>query len=286
MVRRATLLEAGVTRHQIDRRARRGALIAEHPGVYRVGHRAPNVEAHYLAAVWACGAGALLCGRAAAYLHGLVRGRPPPPEVMAPVKRRLRGVITHRVRRIDPKDATVVRKIPVTTVPRTLVDLAPDMAEGDLARVCHEAGVRYRTTPRHVSAVLARRPNARGVAKLHRIMSGDTPLLLSKLEAGFLRRLRAAGLPSPRTNRPAGGHYVDCRWPAHALTVELDSYRFHHSSHAWEEDRRRERAARARGDAFRRYVWTDVFEAPEQMLAEVRALLLPYSPSSREYLRL
>ena len=68
-----------------DRAAlRTGALLREHPGVYRVGHRAPSVEARYLAAVWACGEGAVLSGRAAAHLWGLVKGRAPAPEVTAP----------------------------------------------------------------------------------------------------------------------------------------------------------------------------------------------------------
>jgi hypothetical protein len=87
----------------------------------------------------------------------------------------------------------------------------------------------YGTTPRHVEAVLARRPNAPGAGKLRRIISGDTPLILSKLEKGFLRRLGGSRLPLPKTNRPAGAHYVDCCWPEHKLTVELDSYRFHSS---------------------------------------------------------
>jgi hypothetical protein len=267
------LLGAGISEDEIRHRLHIGVLIREHRGVYRVGHRAPSVEALYLAAVFACGDGALLCGRATAHLQSLIKGGPPPPEVMSPVKRRLRGVITHRVRHIDAEDATVLRGIPLTTVPRTLVDIAGDMPEDDLARACHEAGVRYRTTPRHVEAVLARRPNAQGASKLRGIISGDTPLILSKLEKGFLRRLRQAGLPLPKTNRPAGAHYVDCRWPDRKLTVELDSYRFHSSRHAWEQDRRRERDARGRGDEFRRYVWRDVFEEPEFMLAELRRLL-------------
>jgi very-short-patch-repair endonuclease len=273
VVTRERLLHEGVSLKEIRHRLHIGALIREHRGVYRVGHRAPSVEARYLAAVFASGEGALLCGRAAAYIQGLIKGGSPPPEVMAPVKRRLRGVISHRVRRTDPADATIWRGIPITTIPRTLVDIAAHMPEDELARACHEAGVRHRTTPRHVEAVLARRPNAQGAAKLRRIISGDTPLLLSKLEKGFLRRLRRAGLPLPTTNRPAGAHYVDCRWPDRKLTVELDSYRFHSSRHAWEQDHRREREARARGDEFRRYVWGDVFEEPEFMLAELRRLL-------------
>jgi very-short-patch-repair endonuclease len=95
----------------------------------------------------------------------------------------------------------------------------------------------------------------------------------SKLERRFLERLREAGLPLPQTNRPAGGRRVDCRWPEHRLTVELDGYRYHSSRHAWETDRRREREARARGDEFRRYTFGDVEEWPAWMLRELRALL-------------
>ena len=85
------------------------------------------------------------------------------------------------------------------------------------------------------------------------MLNGDVRVTLSTLERKFLARLRAAGLPLPLTNRVAGGRRVDCRWPDHRLTVEVDGYRFHRSRHAWEQDRRREREARARGDEFRRY---------------------------------
>jgi hypothetical protein len=106
-----------------------------------------------------------------------------------------------------------------------------------------------------------------------RVLHGDVPVTLSRLEARFLELLGEAGLPLPVTNRVAGGHRVDCRWPQHRLTVELDSYRYHQSRHAWEQDRRREREARARADEFRRYTWGDVFEHPALMLAELTALL-------------
>jgi len=97
--------------------------------------------------------------------------------------------------------------------------------------------------------------------------------VLSRLESLFLDVVGQAGLPLPETNRPAGAFRVDCRWPAHALIVELDSYRFHNSRHSWQQDRRRERDARARGDEFRRYTWEDVREDPAQMLAELSVLL-------------
>ena len=122
--------------------------------------------------------------------------------------------------------------------------------------------MRHRTTPAKVEAILARCPNAPGAGKLRRVLRGDAQVTLSKLESAFLALLRGEGLPLPRTNRPAGGRRVDCRWPEHRLTVELDSYRYHHSRHAWEQDRRREREAHARGDDFRRYTYGDVLEDP------------------------
>jgi hypothetical protein len=124
-----------------------------------------------------------------------------------------------------------------------------------------------------VKAVLARRPNSKGARKLHLIFEGDAPALLSRLESGFRTLLVRAALPLPEFNRAAGGRRVDCRWDWVPLTVELDSYTFHHSRHAWEQDRRRERAARARGDEFRRYTWGDVHEAPHLVLRELRPLL-------------
>lgn len=264
----------GLSAAGIQRRARKGALLREYPTIYRVGHRAPSLEASYLAAVYACGEGALLSGRAAAHLLRLLKGPPPEPEVTAPRARRIEGIRTRRSRAIDRRDATVFRGIPVTTVPRTLVDLAADLSDDQLARACHEAGVLYGTTPAQVEAVLsARRKNSPGAAHLRRVLHGEVHVTLSPLESRFLELLRENGLVLPETNRPAGARWVDCRWPDRRLTVELDSYRYHRSRHAWEQDRRREREAHARGDEFRRYTHDDVFEDPRLMLRELRVLL-------------
>lgn len=279
IVARQEALRAGVTAKQLRHRLDRGSLMAVHPGVYRLGHRAPNLLARYLGAVLACGEGAVLGGRAAAYLYGLIRGPAPPPEVYTPTERRIDGVVTQRSRRMDRRDVSAWRGVPVTTVARTIVDLARDLDEDEVARACHEAGVRYRTTPRQVEAVLDRRPTSPGAGTLRRVLHGDVRVALSVLERRFLDLLAREGLPLPVTNRVAGGRRVDCRWPAYRLTVELDSYRYHASRHAWEQDRRREREARARGDEFRRYTYGDVLESPELMLRELRALLSPRHPA-------
>jgi very-short-patch-repair endonuclease len=267
VVTRRQLLDAGITPDEIKHRLGTGALIREHRGVYRVGHRAPNLEARYLAAVRACGEGAALSGKAAAFLYELIRGAPPRPEVTTKSDRRVPGVKTRRSKAIE---ATTHRGVPITTVPRTLIDIAPGLTPDRLARACHEAGVKHSTSPADVRAV-----KKRIGPKLLRILNGDTHLTLSKLEKRFLELLRDAGLVLPVINRVIDGHRVDCRWPEQRLTVELDGYRYHRSRHAWERDRRREREARARGDDFRRYTYGDVFESPEAMLAELRAVISP-----------
>jgi hypothetical protein len=224
VVTRAEVLRAGITERELKRRVAKGTLVPVHRGVYRVGHAAPSLEARYMAAVKACGERSLLAGRAAAHLLGLLKRPPSMPEVLTATQRRPQGVVIHRVRRLDPRDATEWRGVPVTNAPRTLVDLAAVLDPPDIAV------------------------------------------------------LRRAPLPLPETNQLADGYYVDCCWPEHRLTVELDSYRYHGTRHAWELDIDREREARARGDEFRRYTWRDVAEDPEPMLKDLRALLTRQLP--------
>ena len=268
VVSRRELLSAGITRDTIKRWLAKGVLLREYPGVYRVGHRAPSIEATYMAAVKACGDGSLLAGRAAAYLYGLIKGNPPVPEVCTRTWRRIPGIITHR----SPPRQARYRGIPIATVPAVLVQLAAVLDIDDLARACHEARVKYRAMPRHVEAVL--RPNAKGAARLRAVIRGDARILLSEMERVFFDRLKAERLPLPVTNRREDGRYIDCRWPEYGLTVELNSYMAHDTRHAWERDHLRAREAYARGDEFRAYTYRDVFEDPSFMLAELRALLL------------
>ena len=105
----------------------------------------------------------------------------------------------------------------MTTVAQTVVHLAAELAPEALARLCHEAGVLHRLTPRQARAAMRR--NAPGARELRAVMGGDTPVSLSRLEAAFIAVVRANGLPLPETNKGAGGRRVDCRWPAHRLTV-------------------------------------------------------------------
>jgi very-short-patch-repair endonuclease len=169
--------------------------------------------------------------------------------------------------------STSVRNIPVLTVPETIVACAAVLTDEALARLCHEAGVLHGTVPEHVETLLAREGPVKGAATLRAIMRGDVKVVLSKLERAFLRLLTEHHLPLPQMNRPAGAYRVDCRWPEHRLTVELDGYRFHNSRYSWRQGLEREREARKRKDRFRRYDWDDVTKNSAFVVGELRELL-------------
>src|SRR5436189_2444038 len=124
VVARRQLLAAGISARSIARRLDKGSLIRVYPGVYRVGHAAPSMEADYMAAVLACGEGAVLSGRAAAQVLGLIHATPPPePEVTTQTERRITGIATRRARRGTGPNAMTWQGISGPTPAPTLVDL-------------------------------------------------------------------------------------------------------------------------------------------------------------------
>ncbi len=264
-ISRAQLVAAGIDRGRIDRWLADGRLRRVHNGVYAVGHAAPSVDGDYMAAVLACGEGAVLSHRAAAYKLGLLRGVAPRSEVTVPTtaERRRPGIVIHRVSSLD---VSVLDGIPVTIVPRNLLDLAPTTSPLDLTRLCHEAWVRHGCGPQTVEACIARNPRKPGAAKLRQALGTD--VTLSVLEDGFLELLRAHGLPLPRTNVDRHGDKVDCHWPDHDLTVELVSYRYHATRHAFERD-----VARRRRSGHLAYTYGDVYEHAARTAAELSAQL-------------
>jgi hypothetical protein len=218
VVTRRQLLDAGVSRSGIERRIEAGMLHVAHRGVYRVGHMAPSFEARCMAAVLACGSGALLSHYGAAHLHRLIKRLPARIDVLTRSDRKVKSIHTHRSTHLH---ATKVRGIPVTTVPRTIVDLAAELDPSSLARLFHEATVLRGTTPAQVERVLADLPNAHGATALRRVLHGDThitqrpgiPLPLPAClfvipppgnqpqDGRPLRRLPVAGTPPHRRTR-------------------------------------------------------------------------------------
>ena len=200
-VTRRQLLAAGIDANRIKRWLADGRLRHVHYGVYAVGHVAPSMHGDYRGAVLAGGGGAKLSHAPAAHVFKVTRGkRPPPPEITVPTTahRRRPGIVIHRVKALHPYDVTVHEGIPITSVPRVLLDMAPRLSPAKLGRACHEAWVHHHTTPAHVEACIARNPNKPGIAKLRHALGSD--VTLSDLEDAFLALLDSHGLPLPRTN--------------------------------------------------------------------------------------
>ncbi len=262
------LIAAGVDRCCIERWLADGRLRRVHHGVYAVGHQAPSLLGDYMAAVLACGDRAVLSHHAEAHVMRLRRGAPPPPEVTVPTLagRARPGIVIHRVKLLHPHDVCVVDNIPMTTVPRTLLDLAPALDAEQLTRACHEAWIHHGTTPAFVEDCIRRNPGKKGAAKLRVALGADATL--SMLEDGFLALLRARCLPAPRTNVDHRGDKVDCHWPELGLTVELLSYRFHASRRAFEAD-----IARRRRSSHLAFTYGDVFERADATIAELGAVM-------------
>src|SRR3954447_22476709 len=138
VVDRAALSAAGLSRGEVDGRIRRGQLFVVHRGVYAVGHTALSREGRWMAAVLACGDGAVLSHRRAAVCGCCADREDLVPHVTAPHRLRPAGVVAHRGR-LAPADMTVRNGIPVTSPARTLVDLAQSLSDEDLERVVRQA---------------------------------------------------------------------------------------------------------------------------------------------------
>ncbi|MGH2899118.1 MAG: hypothetical protein ACRDMZ_10630 [Solirubrobacteraceae bacterium] len=235
--------------------------------MYAVGHRAASVRGDYMAAVLRGGTGAVLSHRSAAHLLGLVTGAPPPPEVTiaAGSGRTCPGVVIHRSA-LHALDVSVLDGIPITIVPRILLDLAPAETPARLGRMCHEAWVRHRCGADKVHACIARNPRKPGAAALRRALGSD--VTLSDLEDAFLMLLRRHQLPLPRASIDRAGDKVDCHWPRLDLTVEVITFRFHATRHAFETD-----VARRRRSRHIAYTYGDVTERADATIVDLRSRL-------------
>ena len=170
--------------------------------------------------------------------------------------------------------------IPVTSPPRTLVDLAGVVDSHALERAMEQAEARRITDQLSLGDLLARHPGRRGVTALRRILAegrGAPTITRSELEDRFLAFLEAQGLPRPRANASirARGRWMecDCVWRSRRLIVELDGRGTHDTAAAFERDRERDRALHAAGWRVVRVTWRHLYADANGLAADLRALL-------------
>lgn len=269
LLTRQQLLDAGLDDNAIHYRLKVGRLHRIHQRVYAIGHRPPSPLARALAAVLACGPGAVLSHHSAATLWELQPRWRLPLEVTARGNRRHRGVRLHRSRTLSDTDVTVQLGVPVTTVARTLLDLAATVDDASLARLLNEARIRRQLRAGEVESLLARAAG-RATARLRRLVEPVEPPTRSHFEDAFLDFARGFGLPRPEVNQRIAGHEVDMLWRERRLIVELDGYTFHSSRTAFEHDRRRDADLQAAGYRVVRITWQRLANGAD---AEARRLL-------------
>ena len=281
VVARRQLAALGVTDTMTKRRVANGRLLRLHRGVYAVGHTQLRREGYWLAAVLAV-PGSVLSHRDAAGLHGLRPSNHPGIDVTGTEARsRLPGIHVRRTTVLDVEDIVIVNAVPVTTVARTLVDLAGIVPKDHLAKALREADRLQLLDIRAIEQARTRTKGRRGKGDralreaLAELQRHATTLTRSTLEAAYSALVDNAGLPKPRTNVhiEGMGMEVDAYWPDHWLVVELDGWESHHTRHAFQRDRERDADLTAVGFRVLRFTHRHVVHDADRVTAILRALL-------------
>jgi len=281
VVARKQLLRLGLSGSAIEHRCSRGTLHRLQRGVYAVGHRSDRRETEWMAAVLGSGSGTVLSHCSAAELWRLRPISRRTIELSTPGSTRARPETRRHLARIPIDEVTVERGIPVTTVPRTVFDLASvasvDVVESAL-RQAEFLRFYDRLSLRHL---LDRHPERRGAGVIEeclaRLAESPSGRVRSRLEERFVPFLRRHALPLPLLNawiplepKPCE---VDCLWREQRQIVELDGWEGHGTRSAFRDDRARDRRLRVAGYGVTRLAWGQLDDEPEEIAADLGALL-------------
>jgi very-short-patch-repair endonuclease len=308
---RQQITARGVAASVVDRRLRDGRLKAIRRGVYLVG----PVGGPYMlemAAVLGCRGDAVVAGWSAAGILDLVDaggagmaggagtagGRPAVSGAGArsgagtrPVaglvrrgdSRRTDGVTARRCPDLYDVDVCHVQGVPVTSVARTLLDLAAQTDPSRLEQLAASALRQRRVSRRELEGVLSRYPRHRGARAIRALLNDAAPpaFTRSEAEARLLALLRRARLPQPKTNVRLHGFEVDAHWPGQQLVVEVDGFAFHGAEPAFHDDRRRDAVLSAAGIAVIRLTWRHVTTERDATIARLASALVQRDISRR-----
>jgi hypothetical protein len=287
------LRDLGLTDSAVRMRVATGRLHRIHAGVYSLVPKALlKREGLYMAAVLACGPGAVLSHRSAARLHELRDWGHTKIEVTIPTRstRTHPGVAVHRSTTLTDQDVTQVNNIPCTTVHRTLLDLGDVVTQRQLERAFDQAEILEALDLVAINDQLARNPTRPGAKAVKHVLAthyiGSTPTWNENEEA-LLSITRGLGLPDPDTNQfivlNDGGPplRVDFVWREQRVIVEADSDKWHGSKQRQEIDRRRDQRLTAAGWRVIRTSWRQMKHHPDELRQALLKLLTNGSPNGR-----
>jgi very-short-patch-repair endonuclease len=265
----------GFSEKVIAAEVKRGRLRPLHRRVYAVGHKALSWQGWCVAAV-AANAPCVASHWSAAWVWGLTRSRPSGKfHVTATTRRHRRADFHVHFAALAEEDMTECDRIPVTSLARTVLDIAALDATrtGKDLRRCEELNL---LDLREFDALLARAAGHKGhttLAEAVRLYRPDPTVTRSDVERDFRKLVRDAGLPEPAMNYVVAGYELDCWWEDAGLAVELDTYGTHGSRLSFEEDRKRQRVLGLLGVRLERVTDRQLASEPDEVLRAVEALL-------------
>jgi very-short-patch-repair endonuclease len=275
VVARSQLLDLGFSSDAIAHRLRAGRLHPLWRGVYAVGRPDVSQRGRLMAAVLKCGPAALVSHGSAAALWGLSPWREG-IDVVVPYRepRHPRGIRVHRRLDLAEEHRRWVDGLPVTDPVSTLVDVTCGSSETALALMIREADRLDLVDPVSLRAALDSSPIRAGVGRLRSLLDSETfSLTDSELERRFLRLVRAAGLPQPRTQVWLNGFRVDFYWPELGLVVETDGLRYHRTVSQQQTDRLRDQAHTVAGLTHLRFTAAQIRYEPQRAMKTLAAVV-------------
>lgn len=269
------LVSLGYDRNAIARDARGGRLQWIHRGVYAVGRRRLDWSGRCLAAVLAS-APAFASHASAGWIWGLLRYAPEWIDLTAPARRHPKAAIRLHHARLASHDCTEREGIPVTSLARTLLDLAAVLSADRLDRLLERAEELQLLDLTAIEELLGRVGHHPGATKLRRaleIYRDDPTVIRSRLERRFLALVRQAGLPRPAMNFATAGYELDAYWEKERFAVELDVYETHGTRAAFERDRVRQEELKLVGIEMIRLTGPRLQREPAKVMERLAALL-------------
>jgi very-short-patch-repair endonuclease len=277
VVSRGQLLSAAIPRGVVTRLIRASFLHPLHRRVYAVGHTALPTFGQEQAALLACGEGAVLSGRSALYLWGLLGTAPPEVEVTVPGHhcRKRRGIRLHLVDALPSKDVRTRHGLRVTFPARALIEYAAEASPDDLGDVVNDARWGELVREGELEAALERAGRRRGAPQMRAFLhdEGGPAITRSRAERRFRKLLQDAQLPQPKVNARVAGLTPDFLWEAERVVLEVDGYRFHGHRRAFENDRKRDRILSDAGYHVIRVTWRHFTKEALALIAHIARML-------------
>ncbi|MCW2980278.1 MAG: hypothetical protein JWO14_2005 [Solirubrobacterales bacterium] len=276
IVSREQLVALGYSDDGIDRAVAAGRLHRWHRKIFAVGHRGPSPHGFCMAAVMFRGEGALLSYQSAVWLWGLE----PNLKVPVNVSVRWRGhsqdaIGLHHCPALRDEDIAATERLPVTALPRTLMDYASEAKRFRLERAIDKAD---RLDLLDIAAIDRIADEVRRHPGRVRLLQAidiyrERGFTRSGGEKRMLAALADAGVRRPLVNNFIEGYELDFYWERERFAVELDSWEYHGGRRSFEEDRKRQEELAMVGIEIVRITGTRLQREPRNVAKRISAHL-------------